>query len=128
MLSQFTDGLPQIEAIPKAAVKDSRKFCVPGAGEFFSPSIFSDRFKCLVIALDNGSDILVTPGSALNFENPHTRFNHSIQKTNRFEVFRTHDVLVVDFKLDIALLIFGNVGATARLNAAAAVGTVASRA
>ena len=114
-LAPFSQTLPQIVAIPKSPVKHGRQPFFPIRNLLRPIASVKISIQCLVIALANSLHILRRTGTPFNLENPHPGINHFINKTDRTQIFRRHDIFPVNLQFYITLGIFHRIRTPAYL-------------
>ena len=111
-----------IVAIPKTAVENGGEALVPLVFEGFAVCAVYDALYGLLIAFHHCVYILWSSCPALNFHYPHASVHHLVNKAYGFEVFWTHDILVVHSQFVACLGICYHITAAAYLYTLAAVG------
>ena len=75
-----------------------------------------------IVAFHHGAHIFRSACPALNLKHAHAGVNHFVEEVDGFQVFRTHDILVLDGEFVAGVAVGHHVGATANLSACAAIG------
>ena len=83
-----------------------------------------DSIDSLAVAFGDGADIVGAAAAPLDFEHSDTGLEDFIKEPNGAEVFGRHDVLVVNFQLKVALLVFDDVATAAELETGTTVGRI----
>ena len=95
----LAQALPQVVAVPEAAVEDGGEAGVPGVLSVVGKGAVDDAADGLAVALDDGTHVLGPSRAPFYFKYAHARVHHFIDEADGLEVLGRHDVLVVHLKL-----------------------------
>ena len=121
MLGPFAHGLSLIVAIPEATIKDGGEPFVPFVFLLFGKRPVENAGNGLLVTSNHGINIFWSACPSFYLEHPHACIHHLVDEANRFQVFGTHDVFVINFQLCTRLVVGNGVRTAAELHALAAV-------
>ena len=121
----FAQALPQVVAVPEAAVEHAAEALVPSLDLLGRESAVGHGGEGFLVAAHHGIDIFGRAGAPLYLEHADAGLHHAVQEADGLEVLRTHDILVVHVQFDARLAVAHGITAAAHLHTLAAVGRVA---
>ena len=122
--SPFAHLATHIVAVPETAVEDCGKTLFPAGDAFLGIGSVGNRSHSLLITLCDSAHIIGTPPPPFNLQHTDAGLHYLVEEVNGTEVFRRHNIFVVDHQLHIRFEVLDQILATAKLETGAAVGTV----
>ena len=118
----FSQTLSEIVAVPETTVENGLQAFIPCCNLFISKGIFQIGFDSFFVAFHHCAHILRSTGTTFNLEHTHTCIQHLIHKMNSFQVFRRHDIFVINIQFHIRFLITNGIRTTTHLHTSTPVG------
>ena len=95
VLIPLSERLSLVVTIPKTAVKDGGELLVPRIFLGLGERAFEHTPDGFLVALHHRVDIFGATCTTFYFENAHAGIHHFVDEAHGFQVFRTHNILVV---------------------------------